>query len=701
MYHIAIDIGGTFTDCAVIDSEGRIVAIAKSPSTPPDFSRGVIAVLEVAAQSLGRSPRVLLAETDLLLHGCTVATNAMIERTGAVTGLITTRGHEDVIFIGKVVQKVAGLSEREIIHQSRLTKAEPPIVDPLHVKGVSERVDALGQVVVPLNEEEVRRAAGELAAQGVQSVAISFLWSFLNDGHERHAKELVRALAPDALVFASSEVAPLLGEYERTATTALNAYLGPRVIAYAHALEETLRELGYRKGLLFSHCLGGLTSLSEVEGTPLLTLDSGPAGGVLGAAFFARLYGKGEVICSDMGGTSFDVSIIRGGEPTLDEEPVLEKYTFLIPKIAIDSIGAGGGSIVWVDEDGLLRVGPQSAGAVPGPACYDQGGAQPTVTDVDLVLGYLNPDNFLGGRQRLSMARAERALEPLARALGMDRREVAAGAFKIVNAQMADLIRKTTIEQGYDPRNFALFCYGGAGPTHSPFLGRELRVREIYVPGHATVFSALGMLTGGLVHTAEASYPATLPLPESDLAALRRLFQGLEEKLAAQFRREGIAPERVRLSHLLYMKYRLQPRGMAVPLTNGLLSLADQGSLVEAFHRCYAEVYGEISAYRQMSVEILKSRVVGRCETVVPQLISERVRGDPDPGPALVGRRPAYFEQHKDYVPTRVFDGDRLRFGHRLEGPCIVERPGDTLVIPPGMRGLVDEFHNIRIEAQA
>jgi len=696
---VGIDIGGTFTDCAVLDGDGKIATIAKSPSTPPDFSQGVVGVLDVAARSLQLSSRELLSKTDLFIHGTTVATNAMIERTGARTGLITTRGHEDAIFIGKVVQKVAGLSEREIIHQSHLSKAEPPIVDPLDVRGVSERVDALGQVIVPLNEEDARKAIAELTAQGVEAVSISFLWSFLNDRHERRVKEMLRSLAPQFPVFISSEVAPILGEYERTVTTTLNAYLGPRVIAYAHTLQETLREMGYTRDLLFSHCLGGLTTLGEVEVTPLVTLDSGPAGGGLGAAFFARLYGKGGVICSDMGGTSFDVSLLRGGEPTLDEEPVLEKYTFLIPKIAIHSIGAGGGSIVWVDEDGLLRVGPASAGSVPGPACYDQGGAAPTVTDVDLILGYLNPGNFLGGRKRLSLARAETALQSVARALGMTLHEAAAGAFKIVNAQMADLIRKTTIEQGYDPRNFVLFCYGGAGPTHSPFLGRELRMREIYVPGHATVFSALGMLTGGLVHTAEASYPATLPLSAADLESLTRLFSELQERLTNRFDREGIPRERVHWSHVLFMKYRLQPKGIAVTLT-GREALAGQEALAEAFHRQYSEIYGEISAYRQMAVELMKARVVGRCETIVPQLLSERTPSGPDPASAFVGERPAYLEERKDYVPTPVFDGTRLLFGHRLRGPCIVERPGDTLVIPPGMRGSVDEFHNIRIEPE-
>ena len=697
MYNIAVDVGGTFTDCAVVDTDGQIVTTAKSPSTPPDFSQGVIGSLDVAADSLDLTTRDLLGQTELLIHGCTVATNAMIERAGVLTGLITTRGHEDSIFIGKVAQKVAGLSEREIIHQSRLTKADPPIVDRLNVKGISERIDSMGEVVVPLNEQEAEQAIRELVEKGVESIAVAFLWSFFDDSHERRVKDMIRAIAPSMFVYISSEVAPVLGEYERTATTALSAYLGPKVIAYVHRLEETLHGMGYDRGLLYSHCLGGLTTLTEVEVKPLLTLDSGPAGGVLGASFFARVYGKSEVICSDMGGTSFDVSIIQAGEPTLDEEPVLDKYTFLIPKIAISTIGAGGGSIVWVDDDGLLRVGPQSAGSTPGPAAYDRGGTQPTVTDVDLLLGYLNPSNFLGGRMRLSVARAEQALEPLAQAVGMELHEAAAGAFKIVNAHMADLIRKATIEQGYDPRNFVLFCYGGAGPAHSPFLGRELGVREIYVPGHATVFSALGMLTGGLVHTAEASYPTTLPLETSDRQGLRSLFDDLEGKLKAQFDREGIDRKAVRLTRLLYMKYRLQPNGMAVALVEEMHDLEDQEALAEAFHRQYAQVYGEISVYRQMTLEILKCRVIGRCATAAPKLMESRARSAPDPSSAVVGERPVYFERHTGFVDTPIFDGERLQFGHRLTGPCVVERPGNALVIPPDMEAEVDEFQNVRI----
>ena len=696
MYHVAIDIGGTFTDCAILDAEGRIATVAKSLSTPPNFAQGFIASLAEASASLDLTPEALLAETDVLIHGCTVATNAMIERKGVRTGLITTRGHEDAIFIGKVAQKVAGLSEREIIHQSRLTKAEPPIVDRLDVRGISERIDSIGEILVDLNEGEVETAVTELTSRGIESVAIAFLWSFFRDDHERRARAIIEKHAPGLAVYTSSEVAPILGEYERTATVALTAYLGPRVLDYARDLETRLKEMGYARGLLFSHCLGGLTTLKEVALKPLLTLDSGPAGGVLGASFFARIYGKKQVICSDMGGTSFDVSVITGGKPTLDEEPVLEKYTFLIPKIAINTIGAGGGSIVWLDEDGLLRVGPQSAGSTPGPAAYGRGGDQPTVTDVDLILGYLNPDNFLGGRMKLNVEQARNALRPIAGALNMSLEETAAGAFKIVNAHMADLIRQATIEQGHDPRNFVLFCYGGAGPAHSPFLGRELGIGEIYVPSHATVFSALGMLTGGLVHSLETSFPVDLPLSDEHRTALEERYRELERKLHEQFAEEGIDEERVDYQRILYMKYRLQPNGMGVVLSEGL-SLDDDTGLSEAFRDQYASVYGEISVFRNMSIEVLKCRVVGRCATVTPDLQPAAEATETDPNLAKVGERAAYFAEHNTFVDTPIYDGGRLEFGHQVAGPCIVERPGNALVIPPAMIGAVDEYLNLRI----
>ena len=704
MYCIGIDIGGTFTDCAVLGPGGEIATIAKSPSTPKDPSHGVIGVLAVAAQNLGLPVEQLLAETDLFVHGCTVATNAMIERKGAKTGLLTTKGHEDAVFIGRVLQKRAGLAERELIHQSKLDKAEPPVITPFLVRGVSERVDSEGEVVVLLNQDEAARALDDLVQkEHVESLAISFLWSFVNPDHERQIKELTLRKYPHLSTAVAHEIAPVLGEYERTVTTVLTAYLRPKVAEYLQRLEETLKAHGFRHPMLVMQSRGGLTTVAEAKARPLLTLDSGPVGGTLGARFFGGLFGESHIIATDMGGTSFDVSLIYDGQFQLEEEPVIDKYTFFSPKVAISSIGAGGGSIVWLDPEGVPRVGPQSAGAEPGPACYDQGGTEPTVTDADLVLGYLNPDYFLGGRMKLNRERAQEALGRLAHKMGTGVVELAAGAFRIVNAQMADLIVKRTVQAGYDPRKFALFVYGGAGPTHATFFARELRIKTIYVPAFSTVFSALGMLSGDFLHSYEASCPVRLPPSEAELARINERLGELEERVYGQFEAEERGRSQVTLSRFAYMKYTLQFHEIAVemPLRDRDLGREDVELLEQAFETKYEGIYGPGTGYRQAGIEIMKCRVDGIARSVAPRLSQAEVAGLRDPALARKGRREAYFDVAGGFVPCSVYDGARLQPGFCLDGPCIVERMGDTVVIPPGAHGTVDGFGNLRIDLGA
>ncbi len=697
MLYVGIDIGGTFTDCAIIDDRGEIVTIAKVPSYPEDPSQAVISVLEVAAGNLKMVIGDFIAQAQVVMHGCTVATNAMVERKGAKSGLLTTRGHEDAIFIGRVTQKVAGLSEREIVHQSRLSKAEPPVIDPSCIRGIPERIDSQGEVVAPLDMEAAELAAQELVGSGVESIAVSLLWSFLNTSHETRIKEMLAAKYPHIFVTISSEVAPLMGEYERTVTAALSAYLRPQVVGYIEKLEARLRDLGFSRQLLISHCMGGLTTVDEVRHRPLLTMDSGPAGGVLGAQFFGKLYGEPNIIGTDMGGTTFDVSLIRGGEASLDEEPVIDKYTFLTPKIAIQSIGAGGGSILWANEDGLLQVGPQSAGATPGPACYGAGGTEATVTDVDLFLGYLNPDYFLGGRTKLKKSLAEVALKRLAEKLGMEPVQAASGAFRLVNSRMADLSRRVTIEQGYDARDFALFSFGGAGPVHCAFYGKELGVKAIYIPSFATVFSALGMLTGGIVHSYELSCPLKIPLSAKDIRAIDDIYRRLEARIHSQFPQDGREGEEINITRFIYMKYGLQPRALAIPLRNGGAGGLDEEALSAMFETRYASIYGPGSGFKQAGIEILKCRVDGSYTSTAPTLARESSQGEADPSVALKLQRDAYFEEAGGFVTVPVYEGERLRWGNLLVGPCIVERMGDTIVIPPHTQAELDEFRNVRI----
>ncbi len=697
-YYVGIDIGGTFTDCAVLDDAGRIVAIAKSPTRRGDPDEGVINAVAAAARRMKVEPATLLRECRFFIHGCTVATNAIVERKGVRTALLTTRGHEDAIFIGKASQKVAGRSEREMVHQSHLDKADPPIVARRHVFGITERIDSHGEVVVALNEEDIARAIEAIRSEGVESVAISFLWSFANAGHERRAQELVKRALPGLFVCASHELAPVIGEYERASTTVANAYVGPRLVGYIDRLEKRLADGGYRFPLLLAHCMGGLTTMQEVRSRPLLTLDSGPVSGVLGARFFGEAYGEPNILCADMGGTTFDVALIEQGRYILEQEPVIDRYTCLIPKVAVESIGAGGGSIVWIDENDLLRVGPQSAGAEPGPACYGHNGADPTVTDVNLVLGYVSPDAFLGGEMKLDRAGAERALDRVAARLGLGRIETAAGAFKIVNAHMADLMRRTSIDRGRDPREFVLFAYGGAGALHIAYLARELGIGKIYVPSFATVFSALGMLTGGVLHSAERSFSASFPVPAASWRELGAALEQLQNNLDRLFDREAIDRSARRYERHVQIKYRLQPRALSVPVAGDLDDRDVQERLLAAFERQYSGLYGANAGYREAGVEIVRCRVDGYASTVMPRLLAADVASERDASPALRSRREIYLTELGRFAPAAIYAGERLEPGMKIAGPAVVERMGDTILLPTFAAASVDGYGNIVLE---
>ncbi len=700
-HYIGIDIGGTFTDCAVLDADGRIVATAKAPSTRDDPAEGVLDAIRVAAESLGTDASGLLSDCRHLIHGCTIATNAVVERKGVATGLIATRGHEDAIPIGKVMQKVAGQSEREMIHQSHLDKAEPPIVDRRMIRGISERLDRAGDVVVAMDDDEAARAVDALVADGARAIAVCFLWSFLNGDHERRVRDRIARDHPEIYVTISSELAPVLGEYERAVTTVVNAYVGPRVVDYLERLAALLGAEGYRAPLLLAHSMGGLTTMEDVRGRPLLMLDSGPVSGVLGARFFGAAYGEANILCADMGGTTFDVAMIEGGKSVLDEQPVIDKYTYLMPKVAVSSVGAGGGSIVWRDENGLLRVGPDSAGADPGPACYGRGGARLTVTDVDLILGFLDPSAFLGGRMSLDLAAAERAADELADAMGTDRMSVAAGAFRIVNAHMADLMRRCSIDRGRDPRDFVLFAYGGAAAMHIAYLARELRIGTVYVPSFAAVFSALGMLTGGLLHSEEASFPGVFPLADGEWRRLGEAFEANERRLAALFDSEGVPADARRFERSLYMKYRLQPSALSVPVGARFDEPAAQQQVIEAFEARYSELYGANAAYRAAGIEIVKCRVEGVAETVAPSLAEVDPDAEADAGAARTGQRPVYFPEIGAARETAVHDGALLAPGMEFTGPLVIERMGDTIVLPSFARARVDGFGNVVIAVDA
>jgi N-methylhydantoinase A len=477
-YLVGIDIGGTFTDCAIVDGAGKLLT-TKVPSTPQDFSRGMMDALGAGAQALGVSLDDFCRDISFLSHGTTVGTNTIIQKRGAKVGLITTKGHEDAIHIMRGSRGYAGRDIRKVVHFPETSKPAP-IVPKRLVRGVSERVDCFGEVVVELNQREAEAAIHELLAEGVQALAICFLWSFRNPAHENQVKAMVQRLAPQVFVTTSVDIAPKWGEYERVTATALNAYLGPVMGDYLARLDSTLQELGYAHGLQITQCGGGTVPVARAGEAPLLTLDSGPVSGVTASMFLGAAMGEKNVITTDMGGTSFDVSIIYEGKPAYSFISNTDQYEYFLPKVDLQAIGAGGGSLARAHpETRTLTVGPDSAGAFPGPVCYGRGGSVPTVTDAQLVLGYLDPDNFAGGRMSLNKPAAMDAIGALGSQIGMSAIECAAGICRIVELHMADIIRKVTVEKGFDPRDFVLFAFGGAGCPESRHPAKKGRVHVV------------------------------------------------------------------------------------------------------------------------------------------------------------------------------------------------------------------------------
>jgi N-methylhydantoinase A len=689
---IGVDIGGTFTDCVILGESGARLT-TKALTTPDDPAQGVIDGLEQAAAALGAPLSELLARTATFVHGTTVGTNALAQRRGARTGLLMTRGHEQTITIGRVKQKIMGLSEREKTHLTHLFKANPPIVAPEDIRAVSERIDARGDIIVPVDLDEVMAAVDELVADGIEALAVCLLWSFVNPEHEQKIGALVRERHPDLYLSLSSEVAPLIGEYERSVSTVFNSYIGPTVGDYLFRLEQRLKQGGMACSLLVMQTHGGLSTLDAVRNRPLLTVDSGPAGGVLGGLFFTELMGEQDIVCADVGGTTFDVGLVFRKRVQMDPQPVIDRYAYLTPKIYVKSIGAGGGSIAWLDAGGTLRVGPHSAGADPGPACYGRGGTRPTVTDAHVVLGYLDPGHPLGGTVTLDKAAAEAALATVAEPLGMSVVDLAAGISEISSAQMADLMRKVTVERGLDPRGFAVFAYGGAGPVFAPFLARQIGARTAYVPADSGMFSALGMLTTDLVFPEERTFIVQPPLDGPTLDAVNGVLDSLGERVVARFAEEGVAADRVTLRRAVEMRFRLQVHQLEIDLPDTPLVADDVAAASAAFIAKYEQTYGKNSAYPEAGMEMVNFRVIGTVALDRPELATAAEGEAARAG----GTRDVYFPSAKGFVATDIYEGSALHPGQTIDGPAIVQRFGDTVVVPPESSIDVDRYGGLTL----
>jgi len=686
-YRVAVDIGGTFTDVVVIDQNEGTITTGKSLSTPPEYKKGVIDALKVGAAGIDNTLEGLLKQTGLFCLGTTIATNAIMTRMGVKTGLITTRGFEDIIHMARGTSKWAGLPEADLKHVAAMRKPEP-IVPKQLVEGVIERIDRDGEVVSPLNRELSRQQVKRLLDKGVESIAVCLLWSVRNNAHEREIADIIREISPDIYVSLSSEIAPVVGEYERFITTVLDAYIGPLTERFLKGLSQDLKDSGLEPELLVMKADGGSTFVSEVK--PVATTHSGPGGGVVSALHLGQTLGYENIITSDVGGTTFDVSLIADGQLMYAREPSIGRFTVAYPTIDITSIGAGGGSMAWVDpESKILHVGPKSAGAYPGPVCYGFGGAVPTVTDACLVLGYLNPSYFLGGRMTLNNDAAVHALTALGAQIGMSPSEVSAGIWQIINAAMAELVRGLTVRRGRDPRDFALMAFGGAGPLHAAWYGGELGVKDVVIPVAAATESALGLAVADILHTRMLPFFGLLPVSADEFNQSCAILEaGIDDDL----HKDGVRKEDREFKYFLDMRYGLQYHVLRIPILHKTYSAEGIDFLAQEFDRIYEDTYGKGAGYSSAGRYIVNLIVQGIGRIRKPRF-ARIEEGNTDASAAIKEERQAYFEGN--YVNTVVYDYNRLRAGNGIEGPAIIEARETTTVVRPGQKCRVDEYGNI------
>ncbi|WP_051267560.1 hydantoinase/oxoprolinase family protein [Nakamurella lactea] len=699
---IGVDIGGTFTDCVAIDGNGRIV-IGKAPSTPPDFHQGFIAAIDVAARQLGSTGEELIAGARAILHGCTVATNALVENRTSTATLLTTAGHADTLYYMQGGRRLAGENARDIAHLAGPAHTKPaPLVAKSHIVEIDERVGADGAVVVALDEDRARAQIRERVAAGADTFAIALLWSTANDTHERRLAELVREEAPEAFLSLSSDVVPRPGEYQRTVATVINAMIGPVTSAYLTRLGERLRDIGYAGELSVMSCTGGLIDVDRARRLPLLTIGSGPVAGLIGAGKLARTAAGDadpgaldavNVLTGDMGGTTFDVGVIRRGEPVTRTETRHGQFEYFVPTLDVRSVGAGGGSIVAFDADThSLRVGPRSAGAVPGPAAYLRGGTEATVTDADLLLGYLNPENFLGGNLTLGVQAARDALEAAGGPLGFSAEETAAAAARIVDDQMADAIRLSSIQQGYDPRSCVMYAYGGAGAVHCPQVARSLGISTLVIPlsDLAAGWSAFG------VAASEAQLVQDLPLLAAspfDPEALNDAWRELEATVRKSLPTSMLDADPV-FDRFVEMKYTLQVNELRIPAPGGEYTTETVQELVDAFEAEYVRLYGQGSGYPLAGFMITSLRINAHARITEVHLPASDAVAPHQVTPTGT-REVIWYELGRNPVPTPIYDGADLGVGSEVIGPAIVEFVDTTLVLRHDQRAIVDPYQSI------
>jgi len=661
-YAVGVDIGGTFTDIVCAGSDGSL-HLMKRPTTKGDPAAAVRDAVAAMRADWGIDP----AAIGRFVHGSTVATNAVIERQGAKTGIVTTAGFKDVLEIGRQM--------RHRMYDLVLKPETPVFLAPgRRRKEARERIAADGAVVTPLAEDDVRRAAAALAADGVAAIAIVFLFSFINPAHERRAREIIAAAHPGIALSLSSEVDPAFREYERTAVTAFDAYLKPVVGDYIARMDRDLRAAGIPAPLQIMQSRGGISAAGNAAQRPVRLFLSGPAAGVVGGLRAGAAAGAADLITVDIGGTSCDIALVTGGEPLIRAEGVIDGYPVRVPMVDVTAIGSGGGSIARLDDAGALRVGPQSAGSEPGPACYGRGGSEPTVTDASLVLGYLDPEYFAGGTLRLDPERARAALAPLAARMGTSVEQAALGIHRVLNAQMAEAMRLVSIGRGIDPRGYALLPLGGAGPIHAAALAAELGMSRIIVPPHPGVLSAAGLLAAPIEHEVSAAFPHALA--ETDWSAVITALAELDTRCARLMAGEGVAPDAVAVRHFADVCYIGQGYHLEIPLRE------DDAEPLAALYRDFLAAHDRVYGYAAAApARFVNLRAVHRVTLRAP------AQGTPVPATGA-GRakrhRSVLIDATAGLETAAVYERAALAAESRIAGPAIIEQADTTTLIPSG-----------------
>jgi len=687
-YRLGVDAGGTFTDFVLADQSGQ-VHLFKATSTPEDGTRAIAEGFAQIAEKLGRPMSAILGETELCVNGTTVALNALIQHRGVKTGLICTAGHEDSLEIR------LGHKEEGFRYDAEYPAARILVERHLRMP-VRERVLSDGSVRTPLNEDDVRAACELFRREGVKAVAVSFLWSVANPEHERRAAQLVRELLPEAYVSVGTEVFPQMREYTRTSTAVVNAYLGPVLAAYVDRIDAFYREAGVKVPVRYFQSNGGMAAREAMVGRSVNAINSGPASAPMAGRYVAEPLGHANYITVDMGGTSFDITLTKGGKTNISKDMDFLRYRIGTPMIQVETLGAGGGSIGWIDGMGVLNVGPQSAGAHPGPACYMRGGTQPTVTDANVALGYLNPEHLLGGRLQIDAQASRQAIEThVATPLGLSVQRAAFGMFSIVNNNMVNGIRRVSIERGYDPRDFALIGAGGATALHITALAREIGIRTVLVPKLASGLCAFGQIISDVRYNYMAATPMRLD-ERADLSQIEHRFQDLEGEAVAALKSEGIDRERVGFHRSLDMRYVGQVHECTVDIGDLPVNGATIDGIRHAFHALHRQLFTYDEPDSAIEVVNIESTVSGHTPPLPRQVLAPGQGADV----ALKGHRDMVFSADALAQNTPVYDGERLGEGDTIVGPAVIEEPTTTIVVQPDWVCTLDATGTYVIQAR-